>query len=94
VRPEHLKLVKRPPSDQVEADRKIPVIVREILFRGAITQYAMECCAGPMANAFITAVIYGESEEMRGTMVDDQLFVTWDQSSEIHLTNSGKGASK
>jgi spermidine/putrescine transport system ATP-binding protein len=94
VRPEHLKLLKRPPLDQRDADRILPVIIREILFRGAITQYAMECSGGPMAKALVTSVIYGESEEMRGAMVDDQLFVTWDQSSEIHLADSAKGTSK
>ncbi len=94
VRPEHLKLLRKSPTDQRGAERVLPVVVREILFKGAMTQYVMECCGGLMMGAPVTSVIYGESEEIRGTTVDDRVFVSWEQSSEIHLTDSAKGASK
>lgn len=93
LRPEHLKLFKKAPTDEGRSGRVLPVVVREILFKGAITQFVMECSSGPMTRTSVTAVIYGDCEEMRGTLVDDKVFVCWDASSEIHLTTSPEGRS-
>jgi ABC-type Fe3+/spermidine/putrescine transport system ATPase subunit len=96
VRPEHLKVSRLPPpsSSQEPSDRSLTVMIREILFKGAITHYVMEGCSGSMTKTSITSVIYGECEEMKGAMVDEQLFVSWEPSSEIHLSDAAEGPGK
>ena len=85
VRPEHIKVSKAASDRGNNGVCEARAVVKEILFKGPATQYVLEVEDVGNTSSIVHALSYGGHQAGEQIVVDDRIFIQWEQGSVLKL---------